>query len=85
MPVRPREREPAARGDAYNPELVRDNSQTEPGRTPEEGDHLTVDLVEKAKAMIADANQVAPNKPFFLYFATGAMHAPHHAFTSASP
>ena len=28
--------------------------------------------------MIADAKQVAPNKPFFLYFCTGAMHAPHH-------
>ena len=28
--------------------------------------------------MIADAKQVAPNKPFFLYFALGAMHSPHH-------
>ena len=28
--------------------------------------------------MIADAKQVAPNKPFFLYFAPGAMHSPHH-------
>jgi arylsulfatase A-like enzyme len=62
----------------YYPELVRDNGQTEPEKTPEEGYHLTVDLVEKAKAMVADAKQVAPNKPFFLYFATGAMHAPHH-------
>lgn len=57
---------------------MRDNSQTEPEKTPEEGYHLTVDLVEKAKAMIADAKQVAPNKPFFMYFCTGAMHAPHH-------
>ena len=39
----------------YYPELVRDNSQTEPEKTPEEGYHLTPDLVEKAKAMIADA------------------------------
>jgi arylsulfatase A-like enzyme len=62
----------------YYPELVRDNTQTEPERTPEEGYHLTPDLVEKAKAMIADAKQVAPNKPFFLYFCTGAAHAPHH-------
>ena len=28
--------------------------------------------------MIADAKQVAPDKPFFMYFCTGAMHAPHH-------
>jgi arylsulfatase len=62
----------------YYPELVRDNSQTEPETTPEEGYHLTPDLVEKAKAMIADAKQVAPNKPFFMYFCTGAAHAPHH-------
>ncbi len=62
----------------YYPELVRDNTQVEPEKTPEEGYHLTVDLVEKAKGMIADAKQVAPNKPFFLYFCPGAMHAPHH-------
>jgi arylsulfatase len=62
----------------YYPDLVRDNSQTQPPKTPEEGYHLTPDLVEKAKAMIADSKQVAPNKPFFLYFCTGATHAPHH-------
>src|SRR5262249_10270717 len=27
---------------------------------------------------IADLKQVAPDKPFFLYFAPGANHAPHH-------
>ena len=62
----------------YYPELTRDNTQTEPEKTPEEGYHLTPDLVEQAKAMIADSKQVAPTKPFFLYFATGAMHSPHH-------
>lgn len=62
----------------YYPELVRDNTQVEPEKTPEEGYHLTPDLVEKAKAMIADSKQVAPNKPFFMYFCTGAQHAPHH-------
>jgi arylsulfatase A-like enzyme len=62
----------------YYPELVRDNSQIAPPRSPEEGYHLTPDLVEKARAMIADSKQVAPQKPFFLYFCTGAMHAPHH-------
>ncbi len=62
----------------YYPELVYDNHQVEPPKTPEEGYHLTEDLVDKAISFIADAKQVAPNKPFFLYFATGAMHAPHH-------
>jgi arylsulfatase A-like enzyme len=62
----------------YYPELVYDNHQVEPDKTPEEGYHLTEDLVDKAISFIADARQVAPDKPFFLYFATGAMHAPHH-------
>ena len=62
----------------YYPELVYDNHQVEPEKTPEEGYHLTEDLVDKAIGFIADAKQVAPDKPFFLYFATGAMHAPHH-------
>ena len=62
----------------YYPELVRDNTQTEPEKTPEEGYHLTPDLVEKAKSMIADSKQIAPEKPFFMYFALGAMHSPHH-------
>jgi arylsulfatase A-like enzyme len=62
----------------YYPELVSDNHQVEPPKTPEEGYHLTEDLVDKAISFIADAKQVAPDKPFFMYFAPGAMHAPHH-------
>lgn len=62
----------------YYPELVCDNHQVEPESSPEEGYHLTVDLVEKARNMITDAKQVAPDKPFFMYFCTGANHAPHH-------
>ncbi|GAA1059135.1 arylsulfatase [Agromyces bracchium] len=63
----------------YYPELVYDNHRVEPPKTPEEGYHLTEDLVDRAIAFIADAKQVAPTKPFFTYFAPGAMHAPHHA------
>ena len=62
----------------YHPDLVFDNHQVEPPKTPEEGYHLTVDLADKAIEFIADLKQVAPEKPFFLYFATGANHAPHH-------
>lgn len=62
----------------YYPELVFDNHQVEPPKTPEEGYHLTEDLVDHAISFIADAKQVAPSKPFFMYFCTGAMHAPHH-------
>src|SRR6476660_1379380 len=60
----------------YYPDLVFDNHQVEPPKTPEEGYHLTVDLADKAIEFVADLKQVAPDKPFFLYFATGANHAP---------
>ncbi|MCI0661152.1 MAG: arylsulfatase [Acidobacteria bacterium] len=62
----------------YYPDLVYDNHQVDPPKTPEEGYHLTEDLTNKAIQFIADSKQLAPDKPFFLYFATGAHHAPHH-------
>ena len=61
----------------YYPDLVFDNHQVEPPKTPEKGYHLSVDLADKAIEFVADLKQVAPDKPFFLYFATGANHAPH--------
>ena len=48
-------------------------------RSPEEGYHLTEDITDKAIEFIMDAKAVAPEKPFFLYYAPGACHAPHHA------
>jgi arylsulfatase A-like enzyme len=62
----------------YYPELVYDNHGVEPEKTPEQGYHLTEDLTDKAIGFIADSKQVAPNKPFFMYFCPGAGHAPHH-------
>jgi arylsulfatase len=62
----------------YYPDLTSDNHNVRPPKTPEEGYHLTEDLVNTAISFIASAKQVAPNKPFFMYFCTGAMHAPHH-------
>ncbi len=62
----------------YYPELVYDNHGVEPEKTPAEGYHLTEDLTDRAISFIADAKQVAPDKPFFMYFCPGAAHAPHH-------
>lgn len=61
----------------YYPDLISDNHQVEPEKTPAEGYHLTEDLADRAIGFVADAKQVAPTKPFFLYFAPGATHAPH--------
>ena len=65
----------------WHPDLVYDNHQVEPPRTPEEGYHLTEDLADMAIRFIADAKQVTPDKPFFLHFCPGATHAPHHVAT----
>ena len=40
--------------------------------------HLTPDLTDKAIAWIGQQKSLVPDKPFFMYFATGATHAPHH-------
>lgn len=61
----------------YYPDLVFDNHQVEAPATPDEGYHLTEDLADHAMGFIADSKQVAPDKPFFLYFCPGATHAPH--------
>jgi arylsulfatase len=68
-------------GDAnqWTPELVSDNGFVEPPARPEDGYHLTEDLADRAIRLVQDQHQATPNRPFFLYFATGAMHAPHHA------
>lgn len=63
----------------WTPELVSDNGFVEPPARPEDGYHLTEDLVDRACRLVQDQQQATSGKPFFLYFATGAMHAPHHA------
>ena len=62
----------------WYPDLVYDNHQVEPAATPEEGYHLSEDLVDKAIGFIADAKQIDPDKPFYLHLCFGATHAPHH-------
>ena len=63
----------------WYPDLVYDNHPVDQPRSPEEGYHLTEDLTDKAIEFIRDAKAIAPEKPFFLYYAPGACHAPHHA------
>jgi len=63
----------------WYPDLVYDNHPVDPPRSPKEGYHLTKDLTDKALEFVKDAKVMAPEKPFFLYYAPGACHAPHHA------
>jgi arylsulfatase A-like enzyme len=62
----------------WYPDLVYDNHTVEPPKKPEEGYHLSEDLVDRAVSFIADSKQADPNKPFYLHLCFGATHAPHH-------
>jgi arylsulfatase len=61
----------------YYPALYEGTTPIEPPRTPEEGYHLTEDLADHAIAWMRQQKALMPDKPFFMYFAPGAAHAPH--------
>jgi arylsulfatase len=65
--------------DQFHPELVYDNHAVEPPATPDQGYHLSEDLVDHAIGFIHDSVSIRPDRPFFTYLAFGAMHAPHQA------
>jgi arylsulfatase len=65
--------------DQFHPDLFYDNHRVEPPASPEDGYHLSEDLVERASGFIHDSVSVRPDRPFFLYLAFGATHAPHQA------
>lgn len=62
----------------WDPALYEGTTPIEPPKTPEEGYHLTEDLADKAIAWISQQKALMADKPFFMYFAPGATHAPHH-------
>jgi arylsulfatase A-like enzyme len=62
----------------YAPALYSGTHPVEPDRTPEQGYHLTEDLADHAIDWIHQQKSLMPDKPFFVYFAPGATHAPHH-------
>ena len=72
----------------WYPDLVQDQQLVDPPANPPkdwaagfgpDDYHLSKDLVDRAISMIADAKQIAPERPFFMHFCPGAGHAPHHA------
>ena len=58
--------------DQYHPDLVEDQVHVRP-----DGRHLSDQITDKAISYIDRHEKVAPNRPFFLYYAPGATHAPH--------
>lgn len=62
----------------YYPAIYENTIPIEPEKTPEEGYHFMADMTEKAIGWVQTEQAMTPDKPFFVYFAPGATHAPHH-------
>lgn len=68
----------AGEASQYEPNLVRNTTYVHPPKTPEQGYHLTTDIADDAVAWLQTQKGFQPDKPFFIYWAPGAAHGPHH-------
>eukprot|EP00437_Effrenium_voratum_P008265 CAMPEP_0181421594 /NCGR_PEP_ID=MMETSP1110-20121109/13176_1 /TAXON_ID=174948 /ORGANISM="Symbiodinium sp., Strain CCMP421" /LENGTH=797 /DNA_ID=CAMNT_0023544659 /DNA_START=73 /DNA_END=2466 /DNA_ORIENTATION=- len=64
----------------YEPRLFENTNPIEPPKTKEKPYHLTEDMADKAVKFIKDNRALTPDRPFFIYFAPGGTHGPHHVF-----
>ena len=62
----------------WYPTIYEGTTPVEPEKTPEQGYHFMADMTDKAMNWVSQQKALAPDKPFFVYFAPGATHAPHH-------
>jgi arylsulfatase len=65
----------------YYPAIYEGRTPIEQSKSPEEGYHFTADMTEKAIKWVRQQKSLMSDKPFFVYFAPGATHAPHHVPT----
>ena len=65
--------------DQFHPELTSDNGHIDPPAGPDDGYHVSEDIVDRAIGWIGDLHSIRPDRPFFLYLPFGATHAPHQA------
>ncbi|WP_179976802.1 arylsulfatase [Mycolicibacterium mageritense] len=68
----------AGEASQYEPNLVRNTTVVPPPRTPEEGYHLSEDLADDAISWLRRHKAFNADKPFFMYWASGCLHGPHH-------
>ena len=68
----------AGEASQYEPNLVRNTTVVLPPKSPEEGYHLSEDLADDAIGWLQTHQALQPDKPFFMYWASGAIHGPHH-------
>ena len=62
----------------YYPAIYDGITPVEPPKSPEEGYHFTEDMTDRASTWVRQQKSLMPDKPFFMYYAPGATHAPHH-------
>ena len=62
----------------YEPRLFENYNAIEPPHDPTY--HLTEDMAQKGLEWLSEHKAYAPDKPFFIYWAPGAVHGPHHVF-----
>jgi len=62
----------------WYPAIYEGTTPMEQSKSPEEGYHFTEDMTNKAMGWVRQQKALMPDKPFFMYFAPGATHAPHH-------
>lgn len=62
----------------FTPALIDGFTPIAPPRTPEEGYHLSEDLVDQAAAWIENVSHLEPDRPWFNYLSFGACHDPFH-------
>jgi arylsulfatase A-like enzyme len=62
----------------WYPALYEGTTPVEPPKTPAEGYHFTEDMTDKAIGWVRQQKSLVPDKPFFIYYAPGGTHAPHH-------
>jgi arylsulfatase len=68
----------AGEASQYEPNLVRNTTVVLPPKSPEEGYHLSEDLADDAISWLNKHRAFQPDKPFYMYWASGAIHGPHH-------
>lgn len=65
--------------DQFYPELTYDNHHIAPPAAPEDGYHVSEDIVDRSIGFLRDQISLVPERPFFLYLAFGATHSPHQS------
>ena len=68
----------AGEASQYEPHLVRNTTVVAPPKTAEQGYHLSEDLADDAISWLRNHKALQANRPFFMYWASGCLHGPHH-------